>query len=180
MSKLIDLAGQQFGYLIAIRRVKSIKWHKSQWLCQCECGKRTVILGNSLKSGNTQSCGCIKNFLISQARYIHGHSMVNGKASKTYGVWQNMKNRCNNPNDKFFNDYGGRGIRVCKRWLKFENFLADMSEKPEGLSLDRIDNDGNYCKSNCRWTTIKIQQRNTRHNILFTIDGVTKCLSEWC
>lgn len=99
---------------------------------------------------------------MNNRNYKHGHSSINGKRSPTYGSWFNMKQRCLNINNPAFNRYGGRGIMICERWMVFENFLADMGERPKGKTLDRIDNDGNYEPSNCRWTTSKIQARNSK------------------
>ncbi len=100
--------------------------------------------------------------------------------TRYYAVWRGMKARCQNPKSLWFKRYGGRGIKVCRRWNKFENFVADMGEKPTGMSLDRIDNDGNYEPSNCRWTNQRTQCRNTAYNKMITINGITKCLIEWC
>jgi len=112
-------------------------------------------------------------------KIIHGHSLQNNKTS-TYQIWKSMIKRCSNSNDRYYANYGGRGIKVCHRWKKFENFLKDMGEKPNGMTLDRIDNNGHYCMENCRWATRKQQMRNTRRNRLITINNKTKCLSEWC
>ena len=108
-------------------------------------------------------------------KVTHGYS-----GSRTYKSWQHMLDRCLNPACKAYSRYGGRRITVCSRWLKFESFLADMGEAPVGLTLDRCDNDGNYCKSNCRWATSKQQNRNRSKHLLVTMNGETKCLSEWC
>jgi len=101
------------------------------------------------------------------------------KQSKSYWSWANMIQRCNNKTRDCYQNYGGRGISVCRRWLKFENFFADMGERPEGTTLDRIDNDGNYEFGNCRWATPKQQNRNQRGNINVTLEGKTQCLSVW-
>ena len=111
-------------------------------------------------------------------RYKHGHA---GTKSRTYLSWRAMTARCTNEKDPAYLRYGGRGIKVCDRWREFDNFLADMGERPEGKSLDRWpDNNGNYEPSNCRWATRQEQQYNRRDNVLVTIDGETKCLTEWC
>lgn len=101
------------------------------------------------------------------------------KRSSTYESWNDIIKRCTNPNHKRYKDWGGRGIKVCERWLKFEHFLEDMGECPNGLTIDRINNDGNYCKENCRWATRKKQCRNKRNNRLIKFNGETKCLIEW-
>ncbi len=179
MGRLIDLAGQKFSRLVVIQRVKNDKHHNAQWLCRCNCGKKTIIRGYCLKNGCTKSCGCLRKEFARQNNYLHGHSM-NGTRSKTYTVWEQMRQRCNDSNASNYKNYGGRGIKVYQRWRSFENFLEDMGERPPGLTLDRIDNNGDYCKENCKWSTHKEQQRNMRNNISITIDGITRCLAEWC
>ena len=146
-----------------------------RWLCECNCGTEKIILGSNLKRGHTKSCGCL---LREGNNTTHGHSKK-GKISKTYDSWHSMIQRCTNPNNIAYHDYCGRGITVCKRWLKFENFLEDMGEVPIGYSIDRIDNDGNYCKSNCRWSTRSEQQRNTTRNHMISFRGKTQCLAAW-
>jgi len=173
--KINNLTGQKFGRLTIIRRVKNDKHGKAQWLCQCNCGKQTIVHAAHLKSGNTKSCGC----LAIEIRTKHGHAKQD-HWSKTYETWHSMIQRCTNLNGKRYKDYGGRGIQVCEAWMKFADFLQDMGERPLNMSIDRIDNNGDYCKENCRWATQKEQQRNTCSNKLFTIDGVIKCLAEWC
>jgi hypothetical protein len=116
---------------------------------------------------------------IPKKQIKHGHAFA-GMASRTYISWRNMLSRCRNKNNRAYPDYGGRGIIVCKRWLKFENFLADMGEIPNDLELERNDNNGNYCKENCRWATSLEQNGNKRNNLLFEINGETKHFAEWC
>lgn len=108
----------------------------------------------------------------------HGHN-VGGRASRTYESWLRMKTRCGNPNSHNYHNYGGRGIRFCERWLTFENFLADMGERPEGKYLDRIDNDGDYCVENCRWATTREQSNNRRTNRLVTFQDRTQTITQW-
>jgi hypothetical protein len=154
-------------------------------LCECGCGKPAPIAKFSLRS---------KGYVKGQPmRYIqghsgvlnrkHGHSTINGQSicTSTYQCWQAMKRRCLDPNNKYWRHYGGRGIEVCERWLNsFENFLADMGERPKGLTLDRYpDNDGNYEPDNCRWATPKQQGRNNSRSRLITHNGLTKCMAEW-
>ncbi len=173
--KIVDLVNYRFDRLIVIQINKICKDGNYDWLCQCDCGQQTIVRGNNLKNGHTRSCGCLKKETITK----HGHC-INQIKSITNTTWGNMIQRCNNPNHISYKNYGGRGIKVCKRWLKFENFLEDMGEKSNGLTIDRINNNGDYCKENCRWATTKQQSCNHRRNILFTIDGITKCLMDWC
>ena len=169
-----NLVGQRFGRWTVIGFAHKDKHRNTYWLCRCECGKEKIVNGGNLKRDTTKSCGCLNIEKTSERFTTHGHC-----GSKTYQSWQHMIKRCANPNDISYHNYGGRGIKVCNRWLKFENFLEDMGEVPEGYQIDRINNSGNYCKSNCRWATPKENSRNTRINRLITFDGKTQCLVEW-
>lgn len=181
MGKMLSLFGQRFGKLIAVEPQGSNGGKKILWLCKCDCGSMAIIAGTSLKSGTTKSCGCL---VLEQARKMglsnktHGYSSQ-GKISKIYHIWNSMIRRCTNPKHKYYSDYGGRGIKVCDRWLKFENFLEDMGEAPPGLTLDRIKNKKGYYKENCRWATWRQQQRNRRDNRPITHNGKTQLLIEW-
>ena len=179
MGQFIDLTGQKPGRLTVIKRAENDKYKHARWLCQCICGNYCTVLSYSLICGDTQSCGCLQKERARDVNYIHGHSS-NGIISKTYWTWNNMLRRCSDDNNQDYKNYGGRGIKVCKKWWKFGGFLQDMGERPPGLTLDRIDNNNDYCKENCRWATTKEQSRNYRRNKLITINGVTKCLVEWC
>ena len=182
MRQCIDLTGHKFNRLTVIKRVENDKCRNVQWLCKCVCGKEKVIKASHLRSDRTKSCGCLqkeKAMQVGKQNIKHGHSCV-GKKSRIYEIWQSMIQRCNNPNNKTYKYYGGRGIKVCKKWLKFEGFLQDMGKKPERLTIDRIDNNKGYCKENCRWITMKEQMRNRRTNKFITINGITKCLAEHC
>ena len=176
--KRIDLVGQKFGRLTVIKRMGNDKYRNSRWLCLCECGKEKIIRGSHLKSGDIKSCGCLQKEELIKRSTTHGHKSE-GRVPKTYMAWCNMIQRCTNSKHKHYQDYGGRGIKVCKRWIKFENFLEDMGIPKKGLTLDRIDNSKGYCKSNCRWATRKEQQRNTRRNHMISYNGKTQCMSEW-
>lgn len=167
---IIDLIGKEFGRLVVVKRMDNDKWGNLRWLCKCNCGKEKNIHGSNLKSGDTKSCGC----LYKEKVIKHGYSKT-----KTYKSWQCMIERCTNPKRKAYQDYGGRGIMVCTRWLKFENFLEDMGKRPEGCSIDRINNYKGYKKSNCKWSTRKEQQRNMRNNLYFTYKNKTQLLIEW-
>lgn len=141
---------------------------------KCECGKIFETSIYKVESGHTKSCGCYQKKKISESRATHRMS-----ETKIFRIWNSMIQRCTNSNDKNYKNYGKRGIKVCERWLKFENFYEDMGEPEEGMSLDRTDNDGNYCPENCKWSTRKEQQRNQRTNKYLTINGETKILAEW-
>ena len=179
MGKFIDLTKQKFGRLTVIERKENNKRKNAQWLCQCNCGNYSIVVARDLRNSNTKSCGCFQKDQTRSASYIHGYGSVKIK-NRTYKTWAQMHHRCNNPNSQNYKNYGGRGIKVCKKWWKFEGFLQDMGERPLNMSIDRIDNDGHYCKKNCQWSTAKGQARNRKTNRLFTIDGITKCLAEWC
>ena len=155
-----DLTGRIFGRLaVAFKANKGSKWH-----CICECGEECVVLAAHLLSGNKKSCGCLKRNVLGDATRKHGqaNSRLTGYANRTYGIWQAMWGRCTNPNNSRWSAYGGRGISVCSRWKKFENFLADMGDAPPNLTLDRINVNGNYTPSNCRWVTWVEQAKNKR------------------
>lgn len=168
--QLIDLTGQLFGHARALHYIRAEK----KWACVCtRCGRSFATFGGNLRSGRTQSCGC--------TLVTHGQSSRGiGKASPTYVSWLRMRQRCRNPRHVYFRNYGGRGITVCDRWRdSFENFLADMGERPEGTSLDRIDNARGYEPGNCRWASRPEQQRNTSRNHLLTFRGETHSIAEW-
>ena len=164
-----DLTGQTFERLTVIKRTTSTERGYARWLCECQCGNTTIVRSVSLRNGHTRSCGCLQREWCTKLGRIstgviskHGHT-INGRTS-TYESWRSMKTRCINQNQKNYMYYGGRGIKVCDRWIKsFENFLADMGERPDGKTLDRYpDNDGNYEPGNCRWATAKQQIANRR------------------
>jgi hypothetical protein len=178
MGKLKDLTGQRFGRLTVCRRVENSNDGRVRWLCLCECGNEIVVLGYSLVSGNTRSCGCLNKELITQRRTTHGHSKGK-KMSPTYQSWSDMMQRCYNPKCKEYLYYGERDIKVYEPWHIFENFLADMGECPKGLTIERIDNEGHYNPENCKWDTRKNQARNRRSNKILTLNGVSHCSSEW-
>ncbi len=163
MSAFVDKTGMRYGRLVAIRRAPSTTW-RVRWLCVCDCGRQTDVLASALVQGSVRSCGCLHD----EVRRRKGRNITHGRSkTTTYKIWTGLHKRCNNPRSLRYARYGGRGIAVCARWRSFENFLADMGECPPGLSIDRIDNDGNYEPSNCRWATDVEQARNRASVRLF-------------
>lgn len=174
--KILDIKGKRFGKLIAIERVKNVK-KKVSWKCLCDCGKETNVLTTNLTSNRIKSCGCLKN-----QKLIERSTKHNQRHTKLYEVWKTMKQRCSNPNHISYHNYGGRGIIVCDEWENNYQAFYEWSIKngyKEGLSIDRINNDGNYEPSNCRWADRFTQNNNTRQNKPITINGVTKTIHQW-
>lgn len=183
MPAKLNLIGQRFGRLIVTAETESRKEMsgktRRRCMCRCDCGNNIVVSNESLLSENTRSCGCFKTEGLITRSLIHGHSS-NGKWTRTYVSWAGMMARCHNPHCEKFIFYGARGITVCEHWHLFENFLADMGECPHGLTLERLDNNKGYSKENCAWKNRKVQARNRRSNLVFTINGTTACLMELC
>lgn len=177
--KLRDLTDLKLGKLYVIGMVPRELWkhsNKAEWFCNCECDPSKIIIkvGNAItrKGQIAKSCGCDQySGLDPKASFKHGHNLrnqtnKNGYVSPTYYSWVSMKTRCYNVNHKAYKDYGGRGIKVCRRWLNsFENFLLDMGERPIDKTLDRINNNGNYEPLNCKWSTSSEQNNNQRKRI---------------
>lgn len=174
----IDLTGRRFGRLVVIGQSGHQNKH-ILWKCRCDCGNVVDVLGLNLRRGNTKSCGCLAVDELVERVKTHGKHNT-----RIYRIYRNMKNRCYNPNVKSYNDYGGRGIKICEEWNGengFQNFYdwAIANGYTDELSIDRIDNDGNYEPSNCRWVTDERQARNKRNTIMIEHNGVEKSISEW-
>ncbi len=168
-----DLTGLVFGRLVVVEQNGLTPSGKVRWLCRCKCGTDVSCSADNLRSSHTQSCGCIRDETL-RNRATHGMT-----GSAEYGSWNGAWERTTNPRNKRFGYYGGRGIRVCDEWKSFEVFLKDMGRKPTpGHWLDRIDNDGNYCASNCRWATPTQQARNRSITIRVPYQGRQITLGE--
>lgn len=176
MSRVIDVTEQRFGRLTVLGECGKDNFRQYMWLCKCDCGNIVAVRGYSLRSGNTQSCGCLQKDKNIELRTIHGMAKT-----RIYNIWQSMKERCSNPLNHCYKNYGGRGIKVCSEWQKFEPFYewATNNNYSDKLTIDRIDVNGDYEPSNCRWITIKEQQSNTRRNHYITFNGETKTLKQW-
>lgn len=166
-----DLTGRKFGRLICLRRDGL-----QNWVCLCDCGQEKIVAKRFMVRGQTSSCGCL--------RRERGRSMLTKHGlhkHPLYGVWHGMKDRCSRKTHVFYSNYGGRGIRVQEPWLSsFEAFYADMLPLWEhGLQIDRIDYDGNYCKENCCWSTVKEQCNNRRNSVILSMNGESRTLPLW-
>lgn len=174
--KSLDLKGKRFHKLLVIEKVKNQK-HKTMWKCLCDCGNTTLVLTGNLNSNRVKSCGCLKNEKLVERSSIH-----NQRHTNLYEVWKTMKQRCFNPNNKSYKNYGARGISVCDEWKdNFTSFYewSMANNYNKGLTIDRIDNNNNYCPENCRWVDRVIQANNTRWNKYITINNKTDTLSNW-
>lgn len=180
MGKFVDMIGYEFNGCKVIRQAHKDKTSKWYWECQCFCGEKFLTLGTTIRKGEVKSCGCYRRGILKKQRdenKTHGDSK-----SRLFRIWSNMKNRCNNDKDKQkYKNYGGRGIKVCDEWNNnYDNFKkwALNNDYKEFLSIDRIDNDGDYEPSNCRWTDMKTQSRNKRNNINVFYKGKYRTISE--
>lgn len=172
-----DLTGMKFERLTVLGDGGKDKFNNRLWKCRCDCGEITFATRTALKSGHKRSCGCLMRERVGNMRRIDGRSSDN-----LYHLYYNIRNRCTNPNDPNYKYYGGRGIALCKEWRDWESFKdwATLKGYEKGLTLDRIDVNGNYEPSNCRWITQAEQMRNTRKTRFLTYKGETKPLIEWC
>lgn len=181
MTALMDLTGQTYGRLTVERRAENSKAGGARWCCRCSCGATLIVEAIKMRTGNTLSCGCLRRettSAIGRRAFRHG-GKVGGKESKEYGPWRAMHRRCYDPDNTSYQWYGAKGIKVCRRWHKYENFLADMGRRPPGMTLDRRDNTKDYSKSNCRWASHTDQQRNRSSNRHLTYKGETLVMKAW-
>ena len=175
MTKFIDITGQKFNNLTVLERVSNTRKGAAQYRCICDCGNETVVRAYNLKSGAVKSCGCLR----------HNSQTVthNMSHTKIYRIWAGIKNRCYNKRASAYKRYGGRGIKMCDEWLgSFEAFYEWATAKgyEEGLTIERIDNDGDYCPGNCKWIPLPEQALNRRRNRSISYTGETHNLAEWC
>jgi hypothetical protein len=176
MSKLIDRTGQRFGRITVLELAGKDKSGLIMWECRCDCGALTIVRASDLVSGNTSSCGCLSREISQTVSLKHGKSNT-----RLFWIWCHIKQRCFDLNDKNYSRYGGRGISVCPEWLSFQPFYDWAIENGynEKLTIDRIDNDGSYQPSNCRWATMQEQRRNTDHLHYLTFQSKTAIIKDW-
>lgn len=180
--KIEDLTGRVYGRLTVLRRVEDSRSRHPQWLCQCSCGNTKVVFGDALRGGYTKSCGCYNREVAARRQYKHG-----GRADRLYGVWNAMKQRCENKNADAYGDYGARGISVCKEWAEDYSAFRDWAlqngfdpkAKSHECTIDRIDNNKGYGPTNCRFVGMSVQANNTRRTHRIAFNGENKTLSEW-
>lgn len=173
--RLTDLAGQKFGRLSAIQRNGTHKSGDAMWKCLCDCGAEKSVRAIHLRSGKSRSCGCLALEEKSDRAKTHGLHQA-----REYRIWAQMKQRCGNPKNRAYPDYGGRGISVCEKWVSsFEMFYADMGQCPSGMTLERRDVDQGYDPGNCKWATRKEQARNKRDNRVVTYMDESLCIQAW-
>lgn len=174
---MIEMQGKKFGKLTVLGPSHKDSRGEWRWRCQCECGNISVVAGYKLRSGHTTSCGCVQSAWRKRGP-THTHGMTN---TRLYNTWCNMKARCSNTKNYEYHAYGGKGVRVCPDWSKFEAFYewAIANGYEDGLTIDRIDVNGDYSPDNCRWATQAVQSLNRTDNHLVTAFGKTQTIKEW-
>ena len=173
------MIGQKFSRLTVIGIGVPGPKNSTRYRCRCECGEERDLPKHKLTTGHTRSCGCLQREMVKARLKTHGDSSKKSTATE-YTIWSKMIQRCGNENEPSYENYGGRGIRVCERWLSYENFLEDMGRRPSKKhSIDRIDNNGDYAPGNCRWASRGEQSRNTRRNVLISFQGRAMVAADW-
>ena len=175
MSKIVDISGEKFNNLLVIERDYNVKTGKAYWKCLCDCGNKTIVSGSNLRNGSVKSCGCL---IYRSKNKTHGMSK-----SSLYKIWNGMKFRCTNKNSGSYKNYGQRGISVCEEWFNNPQLFIEWALKngyKEGLTIDRIDNEKDYCPENCRWISKGEQAKNRRMNYCIEYKGEAKTLWELC
>lgn len=175
MGRYIDLTGERFGRLRVIQRDGCNKHGQVKWWCRCDCGTEKHVLGMCLTRGETQSCGCLHR--ESTARINASHGMA---SAPIYRLWRSMMDRCYLPTNHAYARYGGRGIHVCPQWHEFTKFYEDMGDRPDGKSLERIDNNSDYEPNNVVWADAKTQANNRRSNVVLEHAGKNQTMQQWC
>ncbi len=174
MGLFIDLTGQRFGRLHSLSLAGKNKHGQLMWHCQCDCGESCVSLGFVMRKGEKQSCGCLQREATASVNLSHGMA-----GTPIYAIYRSMMQRCYDQNSTAYDRYGARGINVCEKWQTFEGFYEDMGDKPDGMSLERKDNDGDYCPENVVWATAKQQANNTRGNRVLEYCGRKQTMTQW-
>jgi len=181
LSGRLDRIGERFGRLTIKRFIGTNKYWQGIWECECDCGNTTTVHYSNLHSGTTKSCGCLKKESTIKRNTKHGLSGGEKNPTRLYKIWLHMRGRCLNVNNQDYKHYGARGISICKEWDDYKNFYDWSIENgyKNNLTIERIDNNGNYEPVNCKWATRKEQARNTRNNPLISFNGLTKTIPEW-
>lgn len=176
----LDITGDRYGRLVVIGYAGShASRNRTYWYCKCDCGTFVKVGRSHIRSGKTKSCGCLFDESVSVGKQTHGHALERNQ-SKTYHTWSSMKRRCYNKKASNYDRYGGRGIQVCDRWLNsFENFLEDMGEKPDGMTIERLKSNGNYAPENCKWADNIEQANNKSNNRILDFDGKSMTVAQW-
>jgi len=169
--RLDDLTGQRFGLLTVAARTQNDSRGRAKWLCRCDCGGERTSAGYSLKAGDVLSCGCIRSEAMRRTAAERHKGSPFQKHRDKYATWRNMISRCHNPDDKQFALYGGKGVVVCEAWKTFAGFVVWAKDKPDGMTLDRIDPAGPYTPENCRWADQLTQQNNRRRHVWIEHNG---------
>jgi len=166
--------GQTFGEWTVVGGGGKSKYGARKMLCRCSCGKEIEVLSYVLKRGGSTNCGCLRRNRARKRLTMHGYAR-----HPVYPLWKSMMHRCYNPKNKGYHRYGALGISVCERWHTFYNFYYDMGDRPEGMTIERVDNSGNYEPGNCTWASRRVQANNTRSNRVITVCGKTQTLAQW-